>query len=94
MPFAATRVYLEIVILSEVRQKIRQLSYDIACMKNLEKNNINELISKTETGSQTEEKLWLPKGKEEERNQKFRMSRYTLLYIKYATNKGPSVQHR
>ena len=35
MPFAATWMDLEIVILSEVRQ--RQISYDITCMWNLKK---------------------------------------------------------
>ena len=31
----------------------RQISYDITYMWNLKKNDINELICKTETGSQT-----------------------------------------
>ena len=35
MPFAATWMYLEIIILSEVRQ--RQISYDITYMWNLKK---------------------------------------------------------
>ena len=49
------------IILSEVRQ--RQISYDITFMWNL-KNDINELIYKTETDSQTQKtNLWLPKGK-------------------------------
>ena len=39
---------LEIVILSE-----KQMSYDIAYMWNLKKNDTNELIYKTETDSQT-----------------------------------------
>ena len=43
----------------------RQISYDIAYMRNLKKkNNTNELIYKTETDSQTERmNLWLPEGK-------------------------------
>ena len=50
MPFAATWMDLEIIILSEVRE--RQILYDIIYMWNL-KNDTNELIYKTETDLQT-----------------------------------------
>ena len=50
MPFAATWIDLEIVILSEVREEI---SYDIPCMWNLKRNDTNELTYKTERGSST-----------------------------------------
>ena len=50
MPFAATWMGLEIIILREVRQ--RQIPYDITYMWNL-KNDTNELIYKAETDSQT-----------------------------------------
>ena len=51
MPLAATWMDLEIVILSEVRE--RQISYDITYMWNLKKKNgTNELIYKTEIESQ------------------------------------------
>ena len=54
VPFAETWMALEIIILSEVSQtEKRQISYDITYMWNLKKNDINELICKTETGSQT-----------------------------------------
>ena len=49
MPFAATRMDLEIITLSEVRE--RQI-FGITYMWNL-KNDTNELIYKTETNSQT-----------------------------------------
>ena len=49
MPFAATWMDLEIIILSEISQK--QI-YDITYMWNL-KYDTNELIYKTETDSQT-----------------------------------------
>ena len=49
MPFAATWMDLEIIILSEVRE--RQILYDIIYMWNL-KNDTNELIYKTETDLQ------------------------------------------
>ena len=50
MPFAATQMDLEIIILSEVR--VRQISYDITYMWNL-KNYINEVIYKIKIGPQT-----------------------------------------
>ena len=51
MPFAATWMDIEIVILSEVRE--REISYDNPYMRNLKRNDTNELIYKTETDSQT-----------------------------------------
>ena len=52
MPFAATWMDLEIVILSEVSQtEKREISYDITYMWNL-KYDTNELTYKTETHSQ------------------------------------------
>ena len=50
MLFAATWMDVEIIVLSEVRQ--RQISHDITYMWNL-KNSTNEFIYKTETDSQT-----------------------------------------
>ena len=51
LPFVATWMALEIVILSEVSQTEKD-KYRISCMWNL-KNGTNELIYKTETDSQT-----------------------------------------
>ena len=51
MPFAATWVDLEIVILSEVSQTEKDKYHDIAYMWNL-KNGTSELIYKTERKSQ------------------------------------------
>ena len=50
MPFATTWMDLEIIILSEVRE--RQIPQDITYKWNL-KYDINELIYETETDSQT-----------------------------------------
>ena len=52
MPFAATRMDLEIIILSEVRRR-REISYDNPCMRNLKRNDANKLTYKTETDFQT-----------------------------------------
>ena len=51
MPFAATSMDLESIILSEISQTERQISCDITYMWNL-KNDTIELIYKTETDSQ------------------------------------------
>ena len=54
---------LDIVILSEVSQTEKEISYDIAYMQN-QKNDTNELIYKTETDLQIlKTNVWLPKGK-------------------------------
>ena len=53
---------------SEVSQRERQISYDIAYMWNLKKkkNDTSELTYKIETASQAQKtNLWLPKGKQE-----------------------------
>ena len=60
MPFAATWMYLKLIILSELSQ--RQISYDITYMWNL-KNDTNEIIYKTEMDSQTENKPMVTKGR-------------------------------
>ena len=63
MPFAATWMDLEIIILSKVRE--RQNSYDITYVDNLIfLKDAKEPIYKTETNSQiSKSNLWLPKGK-------------------------------
>ena len=48
MPFAVTQMTLEIMILSEIRE--RQILYDIAYMWSLKKKSTNEFTKKT--GSQ------------------------------------------
>ena len=62
LPFVATWMDPEMIILSEVGQT----SYDITYMWNLKKKkDKNELIYKTETDSQTlKTNLWLPKEKQ------------------------------
>ena len=52
MPFAATWMDLETVILSEVRQK-NIILYDIPYMWDLKRNDTNEFTYKTKRDSQT-----------------------------------------
>ena len=53
IPFAATWMQLEILILSEVSQEEKDILYDITYMWNL-KYGTNEPIRKTEKDSQTQ----------------------------------------
>ena len=62
MPFAATWVQLEILILSEVSQRKDKIPNDITYRWNL-KYDTNEPFYRTETNSQTKTDLWLPRGK-------------------------------
>ena len=53
MPFAATWMDLEIVILSEVSQTEKEKYHMILLMCRILKNDINELIYKTDTDIHT-----------------------------------------
>ena len=86
MSLAATWVSLEIITTGS--QKERQIC-DIIYRWNL-KYDTNELISETETGSQTQRtNLRLPKGKTTSVgvNQEFGVIRYKLLYMKQINKK-------
>ena len=66
MPFAATWMDLEIIILSEVsqREKDKYCMLSLIMWNLILKNDTNELIYKTETDLQIlKTNLWLPKGK-------------------------------
>ena len=62
MPFSATHINLEIVIMNEVRE--RQISYDIAYTLKSKKKGTNELIYKTEIVSENKSNLMFLRGKE------------------------------
>ena len=65
MPFIATWMDLEIIILSEISQAEKDKYQMISPIYGIFKNDTNELIYKTEIGSQTQKtNLCLPKGKE------------------------------
>ena len=86
MPF--TETWIEIIILCEVSQTEKNKYHMISHMWNL-KHDTNELIYKTETGSQTQRTgLWLPG----ERgwgglNWEFGVSRCQLIYIEWVNRK-------
>ena len=63
MSFVVTWIDLEVIILSEVSQTIKD-KYMISLTCGSNKNDTKELIYKTETNSQIlKSNLWLPKGK-------------------------------
>ena len=64
IPFAATWMDLEIIILSEVSQTEKDKYHMISLICGILKNDTNELVYKTQTDSQTwKTNLWLPEGK-------------------------------
>ena len=69
MPFAATWMNLEIIILSEVVRK-RQMSYNIVYIWNLKKVTQMNLFTKQKQTYKQKTNLWLPKGKGREKRRK------------------------
>ena len=66
MPFAATWMEIEILMLSEVSQREKDIPYDITYIWNLIYDT-NEPILRKETNSWTWRRdLWLPRGRERE----------------------------
>ena len=64
IPFAATWMDSQIIILSEVNQKDKDRYLMISLIYGIKKYDTNELIDKTETDSQIQKtNLQLPKGK-------------------------------
>ena len=62
MPFAATWMDLEMIILSEVSQTEIDKYHMMSLICGILKNDTNELIYKTDSQTQ-KTNLWLPKGK-------------------------------
>ena len=63
MPLAA--IWIEMIILSEVSQTERRISYDVTYMWNLKKKNTKNKTYFPNKDSQTQKtNLWLKKGKD------------------------------
>jgi len=62
MPFAATLMDLDIIILSEVSQTMKDKYHMISLICGILKKDTNAFICRTETDSQTLKNLWLPTG--------------------------------
>ena len=88
IPFAATWVDLEIIILSKVSQ--REISYDIACMQNFFKMIQMNLFTK-HTDTHRLRKLTYGYGRGAGREKRivreFGIDMYTLLYLKWITTR-------
>ena len=85
MPFSATRMQLEIIILSEVKsERERQIPYDTTYMWNL-KYGTNELIYETNRTMDIENRLVVAKGEGAGGGMEWEVgvSRYKLLYIEW-----------
>ena len=81
MPFAATWMHLEIIILSEVSQTQKDKYLMISHRKGKKKDK-KERIYKTETDSQTQRtNFWLPAGRGGGVDWEFGIDMYTLLYL-------------
>ena len=97
MPFTTTWMDLENIIFNTKWSKPdreRQISYDIPYMRNLKKNDTNELIYKTETDSQAlRMNLWLPGGKGQRRDRcgGWDWHVYTAIF-KTDNQQGPTVK--
>ena len=88
MSFAATWMNLEITV-SGASQRKEKKSYDITYMQNLKKkSDLNELIFITETD--LENKLMVTRREQiqEGIDWEFETDMFTLIYLKYITNKG------
>ena len=90
MPFAATWMDLEIIILSEVSQTAKD-----KYMWNLKKMIQMNLFTKQKQAHRYRKQIY---GYQRRKgwgriNQEFGISRYKLLYIKIEKQQGPTVQH-
>ena len=61
VPFAARRMELEIIILSEVGQMVKDKYHMLALICGIQREDTNELFCRTETVSQTLKNLRLPR---------------------------------
>ena len=95
IPFGATWMDLEIIILSEVSQTEKNKYHMTFLICGIQKNDTNELIYKTEIDSQTQKaNLWLPKGKQgRDKLGVWDLNIHTTIY-KIDNQQEPTVKHR
>ena len=99
MPFAATWMDLDIIILSEVSQ--RKIPYDITYMESRKMIQMNLFIKQKQNHRLLENKLTVTKGERDGSgvNWEFEINRCTLLYVKQMNSKnllcstGNYIQH-
>ena len=70
LPFAVPWMDLEIIILSEVSQTGKDKYHMISLICEILENDLNELLNKTETDSQTQKKKLMVLPTDHRRNQK------------------------
>ena len=89
MPFAATWIDLEIIWLSEVSQRERQISYDIAYMWNQKNWYKWTYLQNRNRLTDLENELMVTRGEGSGGgvDWEFGIDMYTLLYLKEITNK-------
>ena len=87
MPFTATWIDLETAIQSEISQKEKNKCHMILPICGIQTNVTNQLICKAETESRCAEQTYGYQAMVEEKNWETRIDIYTLLCIKYITNK-------
>ena len=90
MPFGATWMQLEIIMLSEVSQKEKDKYHDITYMWNL-KYGTNDPVYETDSQTQRSD-LWLPRGG----GSGLGVSGWQMQTITFKTNKqqGRNLQHK
>jgi len=64
-----------------------KISYDIPYMWNLKENDTNEITTQKETHRPREQLMAVGRGRGR-RDREFEMDMYTLLYLKWITNKA------
>ena len=94
MPFAATFMELERVILSEVSQTKQEKYHDTHCMWDLKRNDTNELSQKTETDTAFEKELKVTRWKDGVRNSQGVWDGHVHIAIfKMNNQQGFAIQH-
>ena len=87
MPFAATWMDLEIIILSEVSQKEKDIYYMISLICGISNMTQINISTKQKQTHRHRGQLWLPRGRESGGRNGVGVSRCKLVYIEWINNK-------